>query len=54
MKKLILLAFLAGALAGMFFAYRWLRGETAFEEAVRELEAEPDVGAGSAPGSTSR
>lgn len=40
MKKLLLLILIVGALAGAFFAFRWFRGETAYEDAVDELEEE--------------
>jgi len=40
MKKLLLLTLIAGGLAGAFFAFRWFRGETAYEDAVDELEEE--------------
>ena len=42
MKKLLLLTLVAGALAGAFFAFRWFRGETAYEDAVDELEEEEE------------
>ncbi|HLZ70935.1 MAG TPA: hypothetical protein VKV26_13620 [Dehalococcoidia bacterium] len=38
MKKLLLLTLIVGALAGAFFAFRWFRGETAYEDAVDELD----------------
>lgn len=42
MKKLLLLTVLVGGLAaGAFFAFRWFRGDTAYEEAVQDLEEEP-------------
>lgn len=40
MKKLLLLILIVGALAGAFFAFRWFRGETAYEDVVDELEEE--------------
>jgi hypothetical protein len=40
MKKMLLLALIVAGLAGAFFAFRWFRGETAYEDAVEELEEE--------------
>ncbi len=40
MKKVLLITVIAGALAGAFFAFRWFRGETAYEDAVDELDEE--------------
>ncbi len=40
MKKLLLITLIVGALAGAFFAFRWFRGETAYEDAVDELDEE--------------
>jgi flagellar basal body-associated protein FliL len=38
MKKLILLVLVIGALAGAFMAVRWFRGDSEYEEALREFE----------------
>lgn len=43
MKKIVLLVLIAAALAGGFFAFRWFRGDTAYEEAVHELDEEPQI-----------
>jgi hypothetical protein len=40
MRKLLLLALLGGFLAGAFFAFRWFRGDTLYEEALRALDEE--------------
>jgi hypothetical protein len=40
MKKLVLLTLVVGALAGAFFAFRWFRGDTAYEDAVQDLDEE--------------
>jgi hypothetical protein len=42
-KKLILLTVIVGVLAGAFLAFRWFRGETAYEEAIHDLEEGPRV-----------
>ena len=41
MRKLLLLALIGGVGAGAFFAFRWFRGDTAYEEAVQALDQEP-------------
>jgi hypothetical protein len=41
MRKLLLLALIGGFGAGAFFAFRWFRGDTAYEEAVQALDHEP-------------
>ena len=41
MRKLLLLVLIAGFGAGAFFAFRWFRGDTAYEEAVQALDQEP-------------
>lgn len=41
MRKLLVLTLLGGVGAGAFFAFRWFRGDTAYEEAVRALDEEP-------------
>jgi uncharacterized membrane protein len=41
MKKLILVGVGCGLLAGAFFAFRWFRGETAYEQALADLDEEP-------------
>ncbi len=40
MKKSILAGSAAGLLAGGFFAFRWFRGESAYEKAVQNLQQE--------------
>jgi len=37
-KKLILLTVIIGLAAGAFFAIRWFRGETAYDDAIDDLE----------------
>jgi hypothetical protein len=37
-KKLILLTVIVGVAAGAFFAFRWFRGETAYDDAIDDLE----------------
>jgi hypothetical protein len=38
MKKLILLVLVVAAVAGAFMAVRWFRGDTEYEDALREFE----------------
>ncbi len=40
MTKIILTGSAVGLLAGGFFAYRWFRGESAYEQAVQSLQQE--------------
>lgn len=41
MMKLILAGVGIGLLVGAFFAFRWFRGETAYEQAIQEIDQEP-------------
>jgi hypothetical protein len=49
MKKLILLVLVTAALAGAFFAFRWFRGESEYEDAVGDLHEEPATTEAPAP-----
>jgi len=46
MKKLILLILVIGAIAGAFMAVRWFRGDSEYEDALREFEEEDAVAQG--------
>jgi hypothetical protein len=43
LMKIVLLIVVAAALVGAFLAFRWFRGDTAYEEAVHDLDEEPQV-----------
>jgi flagellar basal body-associated protein FliL len=43
MKKLILLVLVIGVAAGAFMAVRWFRGDSEYEEALREFEEQEAV-----------
>jgi hypothetical protein len=43
LKKAIAAGVAAGLLAGGFFTFRWFRGETVYEQAVKDLHEEGRV-----------
>jgi hypothetical protein len=46
MKKLILLVLVISAIAGAFMAVRWFRGDSEYEDALREFEEEDALAQG--------
>jgi hypothetical protein len=45
-KKLILLVLLIAAIAGALMAVRWFRGDTEYEDALREFDEEEEPASG--------